>query len=329
MACIMGNDGEDEMSTTRRARAARLKAHGKPLEIEEVELPQPGDDEVLVELQFGGVNPIDRYLADGRVAPDAPLPRTLGGEASGTAAGRPVLVAGEGLGAVRDGVWAEVAVVPRASVIELPGGVELREAAAMGIAGLTAYNVVRELAGVSAEDRVLVLGASGGVGTIIVSLARDAGATVWGQVGSPGKADVVEQQGAHGVLVAGPEELAGALAELAPTIVFDPLGDGFVQPAIDSLAVGGRLVSFGASAGAETKFNIQTLYRKSLSLLGYGGMQLGREERRRGLEAALAALADGQLRVVIDDVLALDQVGEAFARLERRAVTGKLLLATR
>ena len=61
-----------------RALAARLHAHGKPLVVEEVDLAAPGDDEVVVEMCFGGVNPVDRYLAEGRMAPDGPLPRTLG-----------------------------------------------------------------------------------------------------------------------------------------------------------------------------------------------------------------------------------------------------------
>ena len=97
-------------------------------------------------------------------------------------------MAGEGLGAARDGVWAQAAVVPRLAVVELPEGVAPRAAAAMGIAGLTALNCVRHVAAVTAEDRVVVLGASGGVGSMIVSLARSAGATVWGQTGSAAKA---------------------------------------------------------------------------------------------------------------------------------------------
>jgi NADPH2:quinone reductase len=323
----MGNDPGNAMSASPTVRSARLIEHGQPLRIEPVQLPEPGDDELLVTLEFAGVNPVDRYVAEGTVAPDAPLPRTLGGEAAGTAGGRPVLVAGEGLGAVRDGVWAEAAVVPAAAVIELPDGVQRRDAAAMGIAGLTAYNVVRELAEVTAEDRVLVLGASGGVGTMIVSLAAAAGATVWAQVGSPAKAQVVEAQGAERALVAGPDELAARLGDFEPTVAFDPLADGFLGAVIESLAVHGRLVSFGASAGAEVEFNMRTLYRKGISLLGYAGMQLGREQRRRGLEAALAALAAGQLRVVIDEVLALERVNEAFERIERRQARGKLLLA--
>lgn len=292
-----------------------------------MELPDPGPDEALVELRFGGVNPVDRYGAEGRVAPDGPLPRTLGGEASGTVDGRPVLVAGGGLGTRRDGVWAQAAVVPKGSVVELPAGVELQDAAAMGVAGLTAYNVVRELARVGAEDRVLVLGASGGVGTMIVSLAKATGATVWGQTGSEEKVPLIRGLGADRVLVTGPDELEQALSDLAPTAVFDPLGGAFVPGVIEAAAPRARIVSFGTSAGPEVEFNMQTLYRKALWLRGYGGMLVGDADRRRGLEAALSAVAAGELRVVIDDVLKLEEVNEAFQRLVDRRVQGKLLLA--
>lgn len=279
-----------------------------------------------MDLAFGGVNPVDRYMAEGTVAPDAQLPRTLGAEASGTVDGQAALIAGEGLGAIRDGVWAQEAVVPRASVFELPAGVELRDAAAMGIAGLTAWHVVHVLADVRADDRVLVLGASGGVGSMIISLACAAGARVWGQTGSAEKAATIEEDGAEQAVVAGSADLGEGIAELQPTVVFDPLGDGFVQPVVAALAVHGRLVSFGTSAGAQVEFNLQTLYRKSVSLLGYGGMMLTPEQRREGLENALAALRDGTLRVRIDSVLPLEDVNEAFRRLVDRQVQGKLLL---
>ncbi|MGI8506820.1 MAG: quinone oxidoreductase family protein [Solirubrobacteraceae bacterium] len=307
-------------------RAARLHRHGEPLVVEEIELPEPAQGEVRVELEFGGVNPIDRYAAEGRVNPDGPLPRTLGAEAAGTLAGRGVLVAGEGLGARRDGVWARAAVVPDEAVIELPKGVRTRDAAAMGIAGLTALNVVRDLARVTADDRVLVLGASGGVGSMVVSLARAAGATVWGQTGSSEKAAAITEQGADRALVTGPDDLAQQAAELEPTVVFDPLGGGYVAAAVQVAAARGRIVSLGTSAGAEVTFDLQVLYRKMISLLGYGGMQLRRDERRPGLKAALEALRDGSIHVRIDAVLALADVEDAFARLRERGVQGKLLL---
>jgi NADPH:quinone reductase len=307
-------------------RAARLVALGEPLQIQEVALPAPGEDEVRVALHFGGVNPIDRYTAEGRVNPDGRRPRTLGAEAAGELDGRLVLVAGEALGAARDGVWAQAAIVPRAAVVELPEGVAPRAAAAMGIAGLTALNCVRELAAVTAADRVVVLGASGGVGSMIVSLARAAGATVWGQTGSAAKAAGITEDGAHRVLVGGPEHIADDIVGFEPTVAFDALGDGFVAPLVEAMSPRGRIVSFGVSAGPEVAFNMQLLYRKSLSLLGYGGILLTREERRPGLQTALEAVRDGELKVRIDSVLALEEVNDAFRRLADRRVQGKLLL---
>jgi len=295
--------------------------------VETVELSDPADGEVRVTLQFGGVNPIDRYIAEGRVASDGPLPRTLGGEAAGTLDGTPVLVAGAGLGSARDGLWAQAANVPVDSVVPIPEGVALDAAAAMGIAGLTALNCVRTLAGVGPDDRVLVLGASGGVGSMIVSLAAAAGATVWGQTGSEAKAAPIRDHGAQRVLVGGAEDLAQPLKEFEPTVALDPLGGEFVAPVIDAIAPRGRLVSYGVSAGPDVAFNMQQLYRKMVTLFGYGGMLLSADERRTGLQAALSALAAGELKVRIDEVLALDEVGEAFARLTERRVQGKLLLA--
>jgi NADPH2:quinone reductase len=306
--------------------AARLIEHGRPIAVEAVDLPHLGPDEVRVELAFGGVNPVDRYVAEGRVAPDGPRPRTLGGEAAGHVDGRPVLVAGEGLGSARDGVWAQAAVVPRRAVIDIPAGVEVRDAAAMGIAGLTALNCVRSLARVTAQDRVFVTGASGGVGTMIVSLAHAAGATVWGQTGSEHKVGGITEMGATRVLVGGPEQIAAALAEFRPTVALDSLGNGFLAPLVNAMAPRGRIISFGTTAGAEVTFNQQQLYRNALSLLGYGGMQLTGEERRPGLEAALRAVAAGELKVRIDSVLPLAAVNEAFERLAGRDVEGKLLL---
>jgi NADPH2:quinone reductase len=196
----------------------------------------------------------------------------------------------------------------------------------MGVAGLTAWQVVHEVAQVSDEDRVLVLGASGGVGSTIVSLCRSLGAAVWGQTGSADKAAAIQEDGAEPVVVAGPDELGEAIGDLQPTAVFDPLGNGFVRPAVEALAGRGRIVSFGTSAGPEVQFNLRTLYRKHASILGYGGMGLTPKEHREGLQQALSALRDGQLRVRIDSVLPLEEVNDAFRRLVERRVRGNLLL---
>ncbi|HEV7685301.1 MAG TPA: zinc-binding alcohol dehydrogenase family protein [Acidimicrobiia bacterium] len=316
---------------TTATRAARLHAHGKPLVVEEAELATPGDDEVLVEMAYGGVNPVDRYIAEGRMAPDGPLPRTLGMEGAGLVEGdgRPVVVQGRGLGTQRDGTWAERVVVPRAALTDIPAGVDLAQAAAMGVAGSTAWRTATDLGRVTADDRVLVLGASGGVGSILVSLCRSLGARVWGQTGNPSKAGFVTGLGAEEVVTSAAPELAAAVGPLAPTVVFDSLGDGFTAAAIEALGPFGRLVSYGVSAGPMAEVNMQSVYRKGLTVYGYGGLIEPEDRAAAGKAAALAALADGRLRVVVAEVLPLGRVNDALAALIDRSVTGKIVLDLR
>lgn len=318
------------MTPAREVRAARLVEHERPLEIDEVELAIPADGEVVVEMAYGGVNPVDRYVVQGRVAPDGPLPRTPGVEGVGRVEGRLVALHGAGLGTTRDGTWASAAVVASEALVDVPEGVDPAAAAAMGVAGCTAWRTVTEWAEVRPDDRVLVLGASGGVGSMIVSLVQSVGATVWGQTGHASKTPLVEESGAGKAVVV---DDAGRLAEalggvggLRPTVVFDPLGDGFTGAAVEVLEPRGRLVVFGTSAGAEGRVPIQALYRKGLRVLGYGGLSEPPDALRRGIESALHALADGRLRVRVDLRAPLEEVNEALGRLERREVSGKIVL---
>ena len=309
-------------------RAARLVEHGKPLAIEQIELPTPADDEVLVELAYAGVNPVDRYNALGSVAPDGPVPRTLGGEASGHADGVAVVVSGGGLGSTRDGLFAEAAVVPRTSVIRIPDGVSLRDAATVGIGALTVFDVV-ELATITAADRVLVLGGSGGVGLSLISYAASKGAQVWGQTSSASKADAMRAMGASRAVVGDAAAVLDAGAELNPTVVLDSLGGEFTASAMKALLPRGRLVLFGTSAGSEAAVPLQQLYRKRLQVIGYGGMIATPEERQTGIVGALAAMARGDLRVGIGAEFELGEVEQAFATLAEHTVAGKLLLRLR
>ncbi|HSF26132.1 MAG TPA: zinc-binding alcohol dehydrogenase family protein [Actinomycetes bacterium] len=309
-------------------RAARLAAHGQPLLVQDVELPTPSADEVLVELAYGGVNPFDGYVAAGRVAPDAPLPRTLGGEASGLLDGRPVVIAGEGLGTTRDGVFAEAAVVPRDAVVEVPAGVSLRDAAAMGIVGLTAYRVV-QTAHIGPDDRVLVLGGSGAVGLSAISYAASTGARVWGQTRSAAKATAIRDMGAKDAVVADAPGLAAAVRDINPTVVLDPLGGAFTSAVLTVMAARGRLVLFGASAGSEATLDLLPLYRNQIQLLTYAGVQATRDERRAGISAALTAAAEGRLRVGIGREVPLEAANDALTALADASIAGKVLLRLR
>jgi NADPH:quinone reductase len=309
-----------------KAVAARLVEHGKPLEVAELYLPSPGDGEVEIDMLYGGVNPVDRYRAAGTVDAGSPVPRTLGAEGAGIFEDRPVVVFGHGVGTTRDGIWATRAIVPRAALIDVPDGIDLRHAAVMGVAGVTAWRTVTELAQVTKDDRVLVLGAAGGVGSVIVSLVHRLGATVWGQSSDPGSVAWLQGQGADGVVTAGPDELASAVGEFQPTVVFDPLGDGFTGAAIQSLAPHGRLMAFGTAAGPTGTIPLQALYRSALRILGYGGLRDSDEVLGAALAEALKALASGRLDVAIGKTLPLSQVNEALELLAARKIRGKLVL---
>jgi NADPH2:quinone reductase len=312
-----------------RVTAARLVQHGQPLQIEEVDIAEPGDQEALLEVAYAGVNPVDMYAAQGRVAPDAPVPRTLGGEAAGTVDGRPVMVRGYGLGTTRDGLWASAAVVPRGALIDVPAGVDLSAAATMGVAGVTAWRTVAEVAAVNADDTVLVLGARGGVGSMIVSLVHSLGATVAGQTGHEDNHAWITAHGADYVVVSDAAGLDEALADLRPTVVFDPLGGEFTGAAIEILQPYGRLVLFGASAGPEGLVPLRTLYRKGISLLSYAGLLATDEELGVAIRESLQALAAGTMKVTIDSAMPLKQVNDAFTRIASRDVRGKIVLDTR
>jgi NADPH:quinone reductase len=311
---------------TMRVRAARLVGHGKPVEIAEVELAEPQAGEVLVEMAYGGVNPVDMYATQGRVAQDAPVPRTLGGEGAGTVAGRHVMVRGHGLGGGRDGVWAQAAVVPQAALVDVPDGVPLTEAAAMGVAGLTAWRTVTELAQAGPDDTVLVLGASGGVGSVITSLAHGLGATVIGQTGNQSSIEFVAGLGADHVVVSDGSDLASQVADFPPTVVLDCLGGSFTGQAIEALQPHGRLVLYGVSAGGEGELPLRTLYRKGLTVYGYGGLIEPDDVMTAATRAALNGLARGEFAIPLDSVLPLDQANEAFERITRRGVRGKIVL---
>ena len=309
-------------------RAVRIHAFGAEVQIDDVPEPEPAEDEVLIDIRFAGVNPLDVWVTDGTVADGKQrLPFVPGVEAAGDAEGRAVLASGLGLGVTRDGLYRERAAVPRSALSPVPNGLDLRQAAALGLAGATAWNLVGDVARVSETDRVLVLGASGGVGSLVTQLARAAGARVWGQTTSEDKAAFVEEMGAEHAVVASAEDLVERAAGLRPTVVFDPLADGYTVAGLEAISPFGRLVLYGASAGPRAEIDLRSLYRKSIQLLSYSGTIEPEERIRAATERVLAAAAGGLLRVPIDEVLPLEAAARAHHRIRERRVRGKLVLA--
>ena len=187
-------------------RSARIHRHGDPsvIRIDDVPRPVPGDGEVLVEVAATSFNPTETALRSGALRSLFPidLPRTLGWDVAGTVAGRPVI------GWLERGAAAEYAVAPAGRLVPAPTGIPLADAAAIPLAGLTAWQVV--FPHVSAGQRVLVNGAGGGIGGFAVQFAKRAGAHVVATA-SARSFDAVRRHGADEIIDYTSESVASAV----------------------------------------------------------------------------------------------------------------------
>ena len=290
------------------------------------DVPDPSGDtgELLVELVYAAVNPLDVWTCNGNFGAVTPLPHTPGAEGLGMIGPVTVLVNGGGIGISRQGTYAQRISVPATAVTEVPDDIDAKQAATMGVAGVTAWRCVHDKASVSANDLVLVTGATGGVGSLAVQLAVAAGATVFGQTSSESKTDSIEKIGATPILSADGAGLAKALAGRAPTDVIDGLGGDFVPAAIELLAPNGRLVNYGTSASTAAMLDMRVLYRKGITVFGYTGLLA--LDVKPTFDALFAAMRSGALVSSIDDVLPLADASAAHQRILSKQVGGKLLL---
>lgn len=311
-------------------RAIQIDEFNGPLSLRDVAVPSPAAGEVLVRLTHAAVNPLDVWTCQGNFAAITKLPHTPGAEGLGTdESGTAGIVGGAGVGIARQGTYAESIAVPRAAWVPIPVGANPVHAVSMGVAGVTAYQSVRSLAKTTAEDTVLVLGASGGVGSIAAQLARNIGATVLGQTSSASKADSVEANGAEAVVAQDGDALVAALGDRKVSVVIDGLGGSFTAAAISVMAPFGRLVNYGTSAGVDVTLQMRNLYRNGITLMGYTGLLLRPDERAAALNDLFADLASGKITVAIDEVLPLAAAGEAHRRILAKEVVGKLVLDVR
>lgn len=312
-------------------RAARIHAIAGTLQLD-TDVPDPiaAEGESIVELAYASVNPLDIWVTRGAPGTAADnLPWTSGTEATGHLNGKPVLVRGSGFGVMRQGLYAERAAVPAASITTLPEGTDLAQAAALGVAGITAWHAVHTKGEVKAGDRVLVLGASGGVGAMAVQLAAASGATVCGQTSNGAKTAGILANGAASAVVCHADSLSESLDSFVPTVVLDALGGPWTDVCITALDLEGRLISYGTSADEMVTINMRALYRKGITLKGYTGLRETAAEQADILRHLLAEISSGRLRVPIDAILPLGDAAEAHARLLAKEVEGKLVLDCR
>ena len=309
-------------------KAARIHVFGGAVEIDDVDAPVPGPGESVVRLRVVALNPLDLWVKEGSVAGGSQqLPFVLGTEGVGMVEGRRVLVGGAGLGTVRDGLLREAAAVPTECITDVPAAIEDVQAAAISVVGVTAKRIL-DLAETDSGEIVVVLGASGGVGSVAVQIAKSRGATVVAATSSPEKRAWLEQFGPD--LVVGvhddiPQALNEAFGRLAD-VALNPLAGEFVRRAVAMLAPGGRQVLFGRSAGDLACFDAADFYRKGVSILGYGGLADDPEKARSARVWLFDQVARGSLRIPVGLELPLARAADGLDLIRDGKVHGKVVV---
>lgn len=284
--------------------------------------PVPGPDEVLVEVDVVSVTFVETQVRAGRGPFPVTPPVVLGNGVGGTVpaqGGRRVVTTTGGSGG-----YASLVAVPAGGLIDVPDGVGLDVATALLADGRTATLLARTVAA-RAGERVLVLAAAGGVGSLLVQLVGTAGATV---VGTAGGADKVAVLSGFGVGEVHDHRADGWAAGLAPVdVVLDGVGGAVGRAAFERLAPGGRILRYGMASGSFTAIEPEEAASRAVAVLEAGRPEP--EEMAALTASALAEAAAGRLRPTIGQRFPLVRAADAHRAIESRRTIGKTLLDVR
>jgi NADPH:quinone reductase len=319
-------------------QAVRLHAPGGPeaLVVETIPVPTPGRGEALVRIAASGVNFIDVYKRTGLYK--VPTPATLGEEGAGTVVAVGDAVTEVGMGrrvawASVTGAYAEFAVVPAAKLVPLPDTVSARQGAAVMLQGMTAHYLATATYPLRSGDTCVVHAAAGGVGLLLVQIAKRRGARVIATAGSDEKAALARAAGADEVIVYTREDFAAETRRIVGAkgvqVVYDSVGASTFQQGLDVLAPRGMMVLFGASSGPVPPLDPQVLNQKGSLFLTRPTLAhyiATREELLMRAGDLFDWIASGELDVRIGAEFPLEAAGDAHRALEGRRTTGKVLL---
>jgi len=318
-------------------RAIRIHQPGGPevLTVEDVPTPEPGPEQVRVRVRAAGVNFIDIYHRTGLYP--LPLPFVPGQEGSGEvdAVGSDVdsFTKGDRVAwASIIGSYAEYAIVPAGSLVRLPEDVGFELAAAVMLQGMTAHYLAFSTFPLGSDHRCLVHAAAGGVGRLLVQMARRQGATVYGTVGSREKAELIRGAGADAAILYREEDISASIDRLTSGeklhVVYDSVGQSTFESSLECLRPRGMLVTFGQSSGPIPPVNLRILAAGSLYVTRpkLGDYIKTREELEWRAGDLFRWIAAGELDVRIDSTFPLENVADAQRRIESRESSGKILL---
>jgi NADPH2:quinone reductase len=301
-------------------------------------VPEPGPGEVRVRVRAAAVNFPDLLMTGGgyQLKPELPFVSGLefSGEVDELGAGVDGWVAGDAvIGGNRFGAMAEYTVVPATSLRRKPERLSWDEAAAFGVAYLTAYVALVRCARVEPGEWVLVHGAAGGVGLATVDLAKALGARVIAAASSAAKRDAIAERYAPDAMIAAEpgfrDEVKALTDAKGADVIFDPVGGDIFDESTRCIAFGGRLLVIGFASGRIPEVSVNMPLIKGFAVVGVRAGEYGRRFPARGAEniAAIDALAaTGRIRPHVHAALDLADWREGFAMLERREVVGKVVL---
>jgi NADPH:quinone reductase len=306
------------------------------LQYKDIETPQPKAGEVLVKLGASGLNYIDVYHRTGLYP--LPLPFTPGLEGAGT-----IEAVGEGVTdfavgervtyASQIGSYAEYVVAATDKLIKIPENVDEQSAAAVMLQGMTAHYLVTSTYALKSGDTALVHAAAGGVGLLLIQMAKRIGARVIGTVSTEAKAELARGAGADEIIRYTEQDFEEEVKRITDgkgvQVVYDSVGKTTFLNSLKCLAPRGMLALFGQSSGSVEAFNPALLAQQGSvfltrpSLFHYTATRKELEWRASGV---LNSVAAGELKLRIEKTFSLAETAEAHRQLEGRKTTGKVLL---
>lgn len=323
-------------------RAVVIATPGDPevLELREVPMPEPGRGEIRVQVKAAGVNRADLLQRRGLYPPPPGWPADVPGlEYAGVVDRLGAGVNGwepseRVMGLVGGGGYAEHVVVPEREAIRIPDGMSFEEAGAVPEVFITAHDALFTQLGLGLGERLLIHAVGSGVGTAALQLARVAGATVFGTSRSAWKLERARELGLDVAIDSSTQEVAESVRRetdgAGVDAILDLVGGPYLSGSLESLAVKGRLIVVGLSAGRTAEVDLGTVLRKRLRIFGTS-------LRMRPLEEKIAAarafhrdvgglLASGRVRPIIDKVFPIGEAAAAHRQMEANANFGKLVL---
>jgi len=320
-------------------KAIRIKEHGGPeiLTHEEIDTPQPQSGSVLIQVEAAGLNYIDTYHRTGLYPLNLPL--TLGLEGAGTISevGSDVTDFAEGdrvAWAGCPGSYAEYVAAPAEKIVKVPDGVSLDVAAASMLQGMTVHYLTHGTYALEPGDTALVHAAAGGVGLIMVQVAKMLGARVIGTCGTPEKEELARGAGADEVILYTEQDFEAETRRLTGgqgvDVAYDSVGKSTWEKSINCLKPRGYLVLFGNASGAVPPIDPLMLSQKGSLFLTrptLASYTLTREELLGRANDILGWVNSGKLDIRIDRTVPLAEAAEAHRALESRATKGKVLIS--